>query len=57
MGGISENNYRTLSTAEMRTQYEQARREAGKRFILAPGCSVPNDSTAEELSRLKGIFA
>jgi uroporphyrinogen decarboxylase len=56
MGGISENDYRKLSVAELRKQYEQARSEAGTRFILAPGCSVPNDSTAEELSRLKGIF-
>jgi uroporphyrinogen decarboxylase len=57
MGGIAENTYRTLSSAELRKQYEQARSQAGKRFILSPGCSVPNDSTAEELSRLKGIFA
>ena len=57
MGGIAENAYRTLSPAELRKQYEQARGEGGKSFILAPGCSVPNDSTAEELSRLKGIFS
>lgn len=56
MGGIAENDYRKLSVAELRKQYEQAHGQAGKRFILAPGCSVPNDSTAEELSRLKGIF-
>jgi uroporphyrinogen decarboxylase len=57
MGGISENNYRTLKQAEIREQYEQARREAGKLFILTPGCSVPNDSAPEELDRLKGLFA
>ena len=56
MGGIAENDYRKLSVAELRNQYEAARPAAGKRFILAPGCSVPNDSTAEELSRLKVIF-
>jgi uroporphyrinogen decarboxylase len=57
MGGIAENTYRTLKPAEIRQQYGQARREAGKRFILAPGCSVPNDSTAEELDHMKGLFA
>jgi len=29
---------------------------AGRRFILSPGCSVPNDSTDEELRRLPGLL-
>jgi hypothetical protein len=32
--------------------YESARREAGKCFILTPGCSVPNDSTDAEPLRI-----
>ena len=29
-----------------------AAKAAGPKFILTPGCSVPNDSTPAELSRL-----
>ena len=51
-GGIDEVNYRTLTEAEIRTQSEAASRAAGQKFILTPGCSVPNESSANELSRL-----
>ena len=50
--GIDEVHYRTLTEAQLRQQAESARKAAGKRFILCPGCSVPNDSTGEELMRL-----
>jgi len=52
MGGMDENRFRTLSADTLRAQYESARKEAGKSFILAPGCSVPNDSTDAELLRV-----
>ena len=52
MGGIDEKNYRTLTEAQIREQWEVAQRGAGKRFILAPGCSVPNESTDAELDRM-----
>jgi uroporphyrinogen decarboxylase len=55
MSGLEFVNYRKLSEADLRKQYEGARGPAGKKFILAPGCSVPNDSTDQELSRLAGI--
>ena len=29
----------------------------GARFILTPGCSVPNDSQPDELHRLHRLFA
>lgn len=52
MGGIDERNFRTLTEAEMREQAGSAAREAGPKFITTPGCSVPDDTTEEELSRL-----
>jgi uroporphyrinogen decarboxylase len=52
MCGIDELHFRTLSVAEMKRQIEEARAAAGSRFLLAPGCSVPDESTDEELLRL-----
>jgi uroporphyrinogen decarboxylase len=52
MSGLDEKNFRQLSEADLRQQWETARAGAGKKFILTPGCSVPNDSTDEELMRL-----
>ena len=52
LGGLDENNFRSLSETTLRSQYESARNEAGRRFILAPGCSVPNDSSDPELLRV-----
>ncbi len=55
-GGIDEVHYRTLAPAEMREQWQAASQAAGRRFILTPGCSVPNDSTPAELGRLPGLL-
>jgi uroporphyrinogen-III decarboxylase len=52
MGGIDEVNYRKLTKGEIQAQWQEASRYAGKRFILTPGCSVPNDSSPEELARM-----
>jgi len=54
-GGIDEVDYKKLSAEEMRTQWQSAARAAGRKFILTPGCSVPNDSTAGELGRLPEV--
>ena len=51
-GGIDEVNYRKLSPEELRAQWQSAAKAVGRRFILTPGCSVPNDSAPEELARL-----
>jgi uroporphyrinogen decarboxylase len=56
MGGIDEVNYRKLTTADLKKQWTDAAQAAGKRFILTPGCSVPNDSSDEELSRLAKVL-
>ena len=50
--GLDENNFRKLTDAEISSQIKSAEAQAGKRFILAPGCSVPNDTTIAELSRI-----
>jgi hypothetical protein len=52
MGGIDEVNFRKLMRGDLIRQTRAAREAAGKRFILAPGCSVPNDTTDQELLRL-----
>jgi hypothetical protein len=44
MSGLDEKNFRKLSEADLQKQWEGARQGAGKKFILTPGCSVPNDS-------------
>ncbi len=55
MGGIDEVNYRKLSPAELRAQWDAAAGSSGKKFILAPGCSVPNESSKEELGKLPQV--
>jgi uroporphyrinogen decarboxylase len=56
LGGIDEVSYRKLSPAELKRQWTEAAQAAGKKFILTPGCSVPNDSSDEELSRLPKLL-
>lgn len=50
MGGIDERNFRLLETAALKRQI--AAEAAGRKYIVAPGCSVPNDSTDAEIERL-----
>jgi len=57
MTGLDEVNFRKLSEADLQKQWDAARQAAGKKFILTPGCSVPNDSTDEELMRLVKVVA
>jgi uroporphyrinogen decarboxylase len=56
MGGIDERNYRTLAAGDMRLQWHNAQEAAGKRFILAPGCSVPNETTDSEMLALTKLL-
>jgi uroporphyrinogen decarboxylase len=51
-GGIDETKYRTLDVAGLRAQAEDARRQAGAKFILTPGCSVPDPTPPAELRKL-----
>jgi uroporphyrinogen decarboxylase len=50
-GGVDEIDYEKLTTVEIRKQWTAAREQAGAKYIAAPGCSVPNASTPEELAR------
>jgi uroporphyrinogen decarboxylase len=56
LGGIDEVNYRKLTPGDLKSQWGEAAKAAGKKFILSPGCSVPNDSSDEELSRLPKVL-
>ena len=56
MAGLDERGFRELTPLDLKRQWAAASRAAGKKFILSPGCSVPNDSTDEELSRLPKLF-
>jgi uroporphyrinogen-III decarboxylase len=56
MGGLDEVNYRKLTAAELEAQWKSAEKAAGKKFLLTPGCSVPNDSKRNELLRLPRLL-
>jgi uroporphyrinogen decarboxylase len=50
LGGVDEIDYRKLMTEEIRSQWTAAKLQAGAKYIAAPGCSIPNESTPDELS-------
>jgi len=56
MGGIDEVNFRKLDSGELESQWKSAREAAGARFLLSPGCSVPNESQPAELLRLPSVL-
>ncbi len=49
MGGVDEARFQELTPDQMRQQIRTARAEAGPKWILAPGCSVPNDTPDAQL--------
>jgi uroporphyrinogen decarboxylase len=51
-GGIDERAYRTMDVATLKAQASAARARAGARFVLTPGCSVPDESQPAELHKL-----
>jgi uroporphyrinogen decarboxylase len=55
MGGIDEVNFRKLTPSDFQAQARKAQTAAGARFILAPGCSVPNDTTDGEIRGFLGV--
>jgi len=50
LGGVDEIDFQKLTTDQMRHQWTEARQQAGAKYIAAPGCSVPDASTAAELA-------
>ncbi len=55
VGGLDELNFRNVSEGQLREQWYAAQSAAGARFILAPGCSVPDDTADDEMLRLTRV--
>lgn len=55
MGGIDERTFRGSTEAQFKQQMQAAVAGAGKGLILAPGCSVPNETTADDIRRFLGV--
>lgn len=53
VGGIDHRAYRNLTVEQLRVSAQKAAHDAGPGVIVTPGCSVPDNSTADELSRLR----
>jgi len=51
-GGVDEVDFDRLTTEEIRKQWTLAREQAGSKYIITPGCSVPDASTDAELARM-----
>ncbi len=51
-GGVDEVDFDHLTTEDIRRQWTLAREQAGSKYIITPGCSVPDASTDAELSRM-----
>jgi uroporphyrinogen decarboxylase len=49
-GGVDEIDYRRLTVPEIRAQWTEALEQAGAKYIAGPGCSIPDDTTPEELA-------
>jgi uroporphyrinogen decarboxylase len=56
MAGLDERNFRNLQPSDLKRMWLQSSRAAGKKFLVAPGCSVPNDTKDEELLRVTRMF-
>jgi uroporphyrinogen decarboxylase len=53
MGGLDERNFRTLTHLPMKRMILNT--DAGRKYIVSPGCSVPNDTKDEEILRVAQI--
>jgi uroporphyrinogen decarboxylase len=51
-GGVDEVDFDKLTSKEIRKQWMLAREQAGSKYIITPGCSVPDASTDAELARM-----
>jgi uroporphyrinogen decarboxylase len=56
MAGLDEKNFRTLGYGGLKRGFGDAFKAAGNKWICAPGCSVPDDSTDEEMLRVTQMF-
>jgi hypothetical protein len=51
-GGVDEIDFQHLSTQEIIEQWTSARSQAGSKYLVTPGCSVPDASTDADLARM-----
>jgi uroporphyrinogen decarboxylase len=51
-GGVDEVDFDKLTTGDIRRQWMMAREQAGSKYIITPGCSVPDASTDAELAQM-----
>ena len=51
-GGVDEVGFQKLTVEQIRKQWKLAREQAGAKYIITPGCSVPDASTDAELLRM-----
>jgi uroporphyrinogen decarboxylase len=51
-GGVDEVDFDKLTTKEIQKQWSTARTQAGSKYIITPGCSVPDASTDADLARM-----
>ncbi len=56
MGGLDEIHFKELTPVEMQEQVRVARLEAGPKWILSGGCSVPNDTPDAQLVALNRVI-
>jgi len=52
LGGINHLTFRTSTVEQLKQQWIEAREAAAPRHVVTPGCSVPDESTDEEMLRL-----
>jgi uroporphyrinogen decarboxylase len=53
LGGIDHRNFKTRTVEQLKADAAAARKQAGNYCMLCPGCSVPDDSTAAEVAKLR----
>jgi uroporphyrinogen decarboxylase len=56
LAGIDENNFPKLSLDDLRLQAKTACQQAGSHCLLTPGCSVPDDTSAASVRRLRTVL-
>jgi uroporphyrinogen decarboxylase len=56
LSGVDEEAFPDLALGEIRKQAQAARQEAGPCFALAPGCSLPDSTSATSVRRLRTAF-
>jgi hypothetical protein len=51
-GGVDEIDFDKLTVREIHQQWTTARAQAGGKYLITPGCSVPDASSDADLARM-----